>query len=393
MAESSRFWATNATGDGIVTGFTVTHWQNFILKLFEGGDEVNGAVLRGVGSALLCTGAASPITVPTGAAIGYGYFYENDANVTHVVSTPLVGTTGGHIVLETNWAAQTVRTKMYTNTDGIGTPPALTQTAGTLWQTRLCTFTITTGGVITLTDARALAHFSTEITTAMLRDLNVTTVKLADLAVSTAKIADSAVTTAKLLDANVTAAKLAAGAALSNLGFTPWHSGNDGAGSGLDADLLDGQNGAYYALLDGQNGAFYRLFSNLTDSIAAAQIPNNMIDATKAGANVPVLLQRVGGNATDWHIGGNTAQAVGNVRIHAGAFNVTGLAAGGSIGTNYTTITAFGAVAMVFCSATDYDLACGALMRADKLNIDFVIKNRGASAVTAVVYWLAIGTE
>lgn len=30
------------------------------------------------------------------------------------------------------------------------------------------------------------------------------------------------------------------------LGYTPWHAGNDGAGSGVDADLLDGQQGAYY---------------------------------------------------------------------------------------------------------------------------------------------------
>ena len=29
-------------------------------------------------------------------------------------------------------------------------------------------------------------------------------------------------------------------------GGTPWHSGNDGSGSGLDADLLDGQQGSYY---------------------------------------------------------------------------------------------------------------------------------------------------
>jgi hypothetical protein len=29
--------------------------------------------------------------------------------------------------------------------------------------------------------------------------------------------------------------------------FTMWHSGNDGAGTGLDADLLDGQQGSYYA--------------------------------------------------------------------------------------------------------------------------------------------------
>lgn len=29
-------------------------------------------------------------------------------------------------------------------------------------------------------------------------------------------------------------------------GYTVWHAGNDGAGSGLDADLLDGQQGSYY---------------------------------------------------------------------------------------------------------------------------------------------------
>jgi hypothetical protein len=30
-------------------------------------------------------------------------------------------------------------------------------------------------------------------------------------------------------------------------GYTVWHSGNDGTGSTLDADLLDGQHGSYYA--------------------------------------------------------------------------------------------------------------------------------------------------
>ena len=32
-----------------------------------------------------------------------------------------------------------------------------------------------------------------------------------------------------------------------NSWYTLWHSGNDGSGSGLDADLLDGQQGSYYA--------------------------------------------------------------------------------------------------------------------------------------------------
>lgn len=33
---------------------------------------------------------------------------------------------------------------------------------------------------------------------------------------------------------------------LNFLGYVPWHAGNDGADSGLDADLLDGLNGSYY---------------------------------------------------------------------------------------------------------------------------------------------------
>lgn len=32
-----------------------------------------------------------------------------------------------------------------------------------------------------------------------------------------------------------------------------WHAGNDGAGSGLDADLLDGQHGSYYQNADNLN--------------------------------------------------------------------------------------------------------------------------------------------
>lgn len=389
MAESSRFWATNGTGDGIGTGFTVTHWQNFLLKLFEGGEEVNGAVLRGVGSALQCSGTATPITVPTGAAIGYGYFYENDANVTHAVTTPVVGTTGGHIVIETNWAAQTVRTKMYKNTDGISTPPALTQTAGTLWQTRLCTFTITTGGVIAITDARAFAHYSTEVVTAMLADLNVTTAKLANLAVTTGKIADDAVTTAKLLNANVTAAKLAAGAALANLGFTPWHAGNDGAGSGLDADLLDGQNGTVYLDLTAHTG-----------QISTAQIANDAVDDTKAGARVPMLTRRQGGSATDWNTTGAASQTPVAVKMQAGSLS-TGALSGSTIDVTLTFPQAFSAVPLVF-PMIEYSGAgsppfIATVKAATASNCTINVRTTTGAAFgigsAFAIFWFAIGTE
>lgn len=369
MAESSRFWATNSTGDGIGTGFTVTHWQNLLLKLFEGGEEVSGAVLRGVGSALACSGAATPITVATGAAIGYGYFYENDANVTHAVTSPVVGTTGGHIVLETNWAAQTVRTKMYKNTDGISTPPALTQTAGTLWQTRLCTFTITTGGVITITDARNLAHYSTEIITTMIKDQAVTTAKIADLA--------------------VTNAKLAVGAALANLGFTPWHSGNDGAGSGLDADLLDGQS-----------SAFFRLFSSLTDSIVAAQIPSDTIDDTKVGNRVAQFYRRQGGDANNMSVGGVTAHTPGAIRVQWGVVNLGNISAGSGGTGSVTFPVAFSQIPFVMTCGMQYGCqfqqsrASGGAVSPSTTGFDYEFSNNVGGALNPMRgLWIAIGTE
>lgn len=44
-----------------------------------------------------------------------------------------------------------------------------------------------------------------------------------------------------------------------------WHAGNDGSGSGLDADLLDGQHGSYYAPISNPT------FTNPTNSIVTSQ--------------------------------------------------------------------------------------------------------------------------
>lgn len=49
------------------------------------------------------------------------------------------------------------------------------------------------------------------------------------------------------------------------LGYTPWHSGNDGSGSGLDADLLDGNNSATAAT--GNTIALRDAFGNLTATV------------------------------------------------------------------------------------------------------------------------------
>ncbi len=86
-------------------------------------------------------------------------------------------------------------------------------------------------------------------------------------------------------------------------GATVWHSGNDGAASGLDADLLDGQQSSFYQdasninagslnnarlnmgagngidsdLLDGQHGSHYLDLANATGSLPGSQIISDTI--------------------------------------------------------------------------------------------------------------------
>lgn len=361
MAESSRFWATNNTGDGLSSGFTVTHWQNFVSKLFEGGEMVNGAVLRGVDNQLACSGTASPITVATGAAIGYGHFYENDTSLTLAVTTPTVNTTGGHIVLETNWTAQTVRAKMYKNTDGLSAIPALTQNAGTLWQTRLCSFTITTGGVITITDARAFAHYSTEIVASMIKDGVITTAKIADGAVTTIKIADANVTTGKIADSNVTTIKIAD----NNVTTTKI----------ADANVIASK------IADG--------------NITTAKLANDSVDDTKAGDRVPQFIRRQGGNASFWSTPGTTNYIPTSVRMQAGMvqFNTTATS-GGVTSFAVTFPIAFSASPVFFVSRAQFGaqhMHVAGLANATTGTI--YVENQGLANDNIAIFWLAIGPE
>lgn len=79
-----------------------------------------------------------------------------------------------------------------------------------------------------MTKAYADGHYGA--TTATINDSSVTTSKLADGAVTAQKITDATITGAKLAAATIAAGKLI-----------------QGTGSGVDADLLDGQHGSYYA--------------------------------------------------------------------------------------------------------------------------------------------------
>lgn len=64
--------------------------------------------------------------------------------------------------------------------------------------------------------------------------------------------------------------------ALTYGGNTIWHAGNDGASSGLDADLLDGQHGSYYATASG--------LSSLTTTVDGKAAKSALYSTTNGGS-------------------------------------------------------------------------------------------------------------
>lgn len=206
MTEKSWPWSTAAAlGDGAVDlGESAS--REFLALYFGVQDPTVEGVSVGVLNELTVSGAASPLSVATGSAISYG-LYINDAVVNLAVSTPAIGTTGGRVVLQTHWAGTggasleaRTRLALKMSADGVAAIPALTQTPGTTWEISLATFTITTGGVITLTDTRTFRRSTAMVDTDEILDSAVETAKINDLAVTLAKLAADSVDDSKAGD-------------------------------------------------------------------------------------------------------------------------------------------------------------------------------------------------
>lgn len=151
MAEKSLFWFTDgftgATGDGAAP-YTQGEFSLYNHEVIGEG------VVYGAGDNLAVSGTATPLDLETGRAQVRGFSYWNSTASTLAVTTPGTGTTGGRVVLRADYSAATVRAVVLLNTDGNAGIPALTQVANTTWEISLATFTVTTGGVITVTDTR-----------------------------------------------------------------------------------------------------------------------------------------------------------------------------------------------------------------------------------------------
>ena len=156
MAEISRFWTTDGVGDGSSGGYTQAQFAEFVRQTLMTSLTTEG-VLKGIGNELAVSGTSSPLSVASGSGLVYGLFYANDAAITTgsevTIPTPSTATRIDRIVLRAGWSAQTIRVFRIAGTEGLSAP-ALTQVVNTTWDIPLATVSITTGGTITVTDAR-----------------------------------------------------------------------------------------------------------------------------------------------------------------------------------------------------------------------------------------------
>jgi hypothetical protein len=180
MAQLSFPWPgdSGAGGTGDCGPYTADAFSNWYEKMFC-SDSTNESVISNIGNELAVTGAATPLSINTGSALVNGKFYNNSASTTLAIATPAGATRIDRVILRADYAAQTVRLVLLAGAEG-GAAPALTQVDGTTWEVSLAQASITTGGVVTVTDERGFLHFNTDVETAMIEDSAVTAAKIAN---------------------------------------------------------------------------------------------------------------------------------------------------------------------------------------------------------------------
>ena len=413
MAESSRFWTTNGTGDGTGSGYTTANWAEFVRQTMTTSPASEG-VLYGILNSLAVSGTSSPVSIASGSAIGYGYFYTNDSAATQAIATPTTATRIDRIVLRASWAAQTVRITRIAGTEGSGSAPAMTQTAGTTWDIPLATVSITTGGVITVTDARTFCKsplvygwFSQALSVAG----NIAATKSAsgtNVDLKAENTSNTANSSARLI-ASVAGGSAADPVTLYDVaGAANWVTGIDNS----DSDKFKISSGAALGTNDrltidasgdvtmggtvtvgalggtGVVGAT-QLASN---AVTTAKVADDSITSAKAGDMLPALLGRQGGSASAWLTSGtNNYTSSITPRIQFGSVAVS-LSASPTGSTNVTFPVAFSAPPIIFFQSLDNYIASGApSASAVSVALRYV---PGTNLTTSVgVSWLAIGPE
>lgn len=306
MAEVSFLWQTNGTGDGTDTGYTQTQMFEWLRSFLTPSATNLGGVAPDYQNKLAVSGTSSPVSVATGAALVYGIPYVNTAAVNVAIPTPSGATRIDRIVLRADYTAQTVRITRIAGTEG-GAGPSLTQSAGTTWDIPLAQVSITTAGVVTVTDQREWLS--------LVGDGAVTTAKLAADAVTGAKIADDTIGTEHYIFASVDSN------AIGGFAVGTGHI-NPGAvnASKLASDAVETAKIKDANVTETKLGTGAVTETKLgTGAVTTTKLGDDSVTAAKVGTQVPALVNRRGGSATDWSASGTTNYTAGNVRIECGA--------------------------------------------------------------------------
>lgn len=157
MTQRSYFWEGLATGDAVLAPYSHDLWHSLWQIMFSRAD--NQGVLDGIDDELIVTGVVDGISVAIGKALVDGSLYQTDQPVSITMLTPVINPRIDRIVVQKNWAAQTIRIARVAGTANASpSAPALTQVDLSIWEIPLAQVLITTAGVITVTDERENAR-------------------------------------------------------------------------------------------------------------------------------------------------------------------------------------------------------------------------------------------
>lgn len=285
---------------------------------------------------LAVTGSASPVAVASGAMWLNGKLLKNSAPVNVNVPTPAAATRIDLIVGQLDYTAGPPAVGDIVRVAGVegGGAPSVTQVDGTTWEVALAQVSITTGGVITVTDLREYVG-----------------------------------------DGQVHPSSLAASVAGNGL--------SGGAGSALAVNVDDSTieiSGDALRVKDG--------------GIATAKVADDAVDDTKAGNRVPQFYRRQGGSATDWSAQGTTTRTPGAVRMQGGVIRWTGgAAASGNVTVTFPQAFSDKPIAFVANMASSYINAFVTAVSATQLVIAWQNVYDASTFTVAEFAWLAVGPE
>lgn len=156
MTEYSYYWGGTAVGDATLAPYDDDEFSDNWNLLHTYDRTVQGVIdtaITAYSSMLACTNpTGTTIRIANGAALVDGKLYKNTANVDFSVTAPGAGTNYYTIVLQKDFAAQTVRLEILG--PDAGAYPTVTQTDGTLWEIEIWNVSITAASAITIVDKR-----------------------------------------------------------------------------------------------------------------------------------------------------------------------------------------------------------------------------------------------